>query len=102
LVIFAWGTVAEAAKEAVLVLRKEGKKVGLFRPITLRPFSVKDAKTAVRNASQILICESSFGQFGRLVIESLFGVSDILVKRFYKPAEGITAEEIIEKVRGIL
>lgn len=102
LVIFAWGTVAEAAHEAVMVLRKEGKKVGLFRPITLRPFGAKAAKAAVRNAKSILICESSFGQFGRLVTESLFGISDINVERFYKPAEGIIAEEIIEKAQGIL
>lgn len=102
IVIFAWGTVAEAAKEAVKKLSKEGIKVGLFRPITLRPFSVKAAKSAIRNASQILITESSAGQFGRLVTESLFGITEINVERFYKPAEGITAEEIEEKVRKML
>jgi 2-oxoglutarate ferredoxin oxidoreductase subunit alpha len=102
LVIFAWGTVAEAAKEAVSVLRKEGKKVGLFRPITLRPFGSRAAKVAIKNANDILICESSFGQFGRLVTESLFGITEVNVERLYKPAEGIIAEEIIEKVREIL
>jgi 2-oxoglutarate ferredoxin oxidoreductase subunit alpha len=37
-VIFAWGTSARVAKTAVKTLREEGKKVGLFRPITLLPF----------------------------------------------------------------
>lgn len=97
-VVFAWGTVGSAAKEAVRKLREEDKKVGLFRPITLRPFDVVRAKKAIEGASKILICESAFGQFGRLVTESLFGVSKIKVERFYKPAEGITAEEIEEKL----
>lgn len=102
LVVFAWGTTAFAAKEAVRVLRDERKKVGFFRPITLRPFPAKDAKAAVKNCSKILICESSAGQFGRLVTEALFGVVGVEVNRFYKPAEGITKEEIVKKVKEIL
>jgi len=101
-VIFAWGSVGNAAEAAVKNLRVAGKKVGLFRPITLRPFAAKDAKNAVKNVKKILIVESSAGQFGRLVTESLFGISGIKVKRLYKPAEGITAEEIEEKVGGML
>jgi 2-oxoglutarate/2-oxoacid ferredoxin oxidoreductase subunit alpha len=99
IVIYAWGTVASAAKEAVKILREEqGVKVGLFRPITLKPFSARKAKEALGEAKSILICESSAGQFGRLVTESLFGVSGINVERLYKPAEGITSHEIIEKI----
>lgn len=99
IVIFAWGTVGSAAREAVKSLRKEGIKVGLFRPITLRPFGAKKAKEVAKGAKSILIAESSFGHFGRLVTESLFGLSEIKVERLYKPAEGITAEEIEKKVR---
>lgn len=102
IVIFAWGTVAAAAKEAVKELRKKGVKAGLFRPITLKPFSARAAKLAVSGAKKILICESSFGQFGRLVTESLFGVTELPVSRLYKPAEGIIAEEIITKVEEML
>jgi 2-oxoglutarate ferredoxin oxidoreductase subunit alpha len=102
IVIFAWGTVAEAAKEAVKILRESGTKVGLFRPITLRPFGAASAKQAVRGASQILICESSFGQFGRLVTESLFGITGVKIERLYRPGEGIIAEEIVAKVQEII
>ncbi len=102
IVVFAWGTVANAAKDAVNKLRSEGKKVGLFRPVTLKPFGATRAKQAVKNAKAILIAESSFGKFGRLVTESLFGVGDLKVERLYKPAEGILAEEIEEKLRGML
>jgi 2-oxoglutarate/2-oxoacid ferredoxin oxidoreductase subunit alpha len=101
-VVFAWGSVGSAAREAVKKLSLEGKKVGLFRPITLRPFPATRAKIAAGGAKKILICESSFGQFGRLVTESLFGLSGITVERLYKPAEGITAEEIELKIREIL
>lgn len=101
-IVFAWGTVGHAAEVAVKNLHKESKKIGLFRPITLRPFVASKAKEAVKNVKKILIVESSAGQFGRLVTESLFGISGIKVERLYKPAEGITAEEIEEKIRGML
>ncbi len=101
-VVFAWGTVGSAAREAVEKLRKEGLKVGLFRPITLKPFGAQKAKIAVKNAKKILIAESSFGQFGRLVLESLFGVKDLSVERLYKPAQGIISEEIEEKLREMI
>lgn len=101
-VVFAWGTVGSAAREAVKKLRKEGKKVGLFRPITLKPFGAARAKQAVKKAHSILIAESAFGKFGRLVTESLFGVEGLKVERLYKPAEGIMSEEIEERLRRML
>lgn len=101
IIIFAWGSVGNAAKAAVKNLRKEGLAVGLFRPITLKPFPARKAKLAAQSAKTILIAESAAGQFGRLVTESLFGIADKKVERLYKPAEGITAEEIEEKIREI-
>lgn len=101
-VVFAWGSVGGAAKEAVEKLRKEGIKVGLFRPITLKPFGSTRAKIAVKNAKKILIAESAFGQFGRVVTEALFGISGLVVERLYRPAEGIVAEEIMAKVKEML
>jgi 2-oxoglutarate/2-oxoacid ferredoxin oxidoreductase subunit alpha len=101
-VVYAWGSVGSAAREAVKKLRTEGYPVGLFRPITLRPFAATRAKIACSTAKKILIAESSFGQFGRLVTESLFGTKNIPIERLYKPAEGITSEEIEKKLREML
>lgn len=101
-VVYSWGTVASAAREAVENLRKEGKKVGMFRPITLKPFDAIRAKHAAKNAHSILIAESAFGKFGRLVTESLFGIEGKKLERLYKPAEGILAEEIEDKLRSML
>ena len=98
-IIFAWGTVGFAAKVAVATLRKEGYKVGLFRPITMRPFDDQGAIKAVKGAKKILIVESSGGQFGRIVRETLTQSTDADYVRLYKPAEGITPEEIEEKVK---
>lgn len=101
IVIFAWGTVGSAAREAVKNLRSEGIKVGLFRPITLKPFPAQKAKQAIKNAHTILIAESAVGQFGRQVTEALFGISGVNVERLYKPAEGITSEEIEAKIKEV-
>lgn len=102
LVVFAWGSVGYAAKVAVANLRKRGKKVGLFRPITMRPFDSANAIKAVGKAKKILVAESSAGHFGRIVRETLSGVSEAEFIRLYKPAEGITVEEIEEKVLEVL
>lgn len=100
-VIFAWGTVGSAAKAAVKNLRKDSIKAGLFRPITMRPFDVAKAVKAAKNARHIVIVESSAGQFGRTVRETLAGQTKAVFHRLYRPAQGITAEEIEEMVRGI-
>lgn len=101
IVIFAWGTVGYAAKMAINNLRKEGIRVGLFRPITMRPFDVVGAVKAIKNAHHIIIAESSAGQFGRTVRETLAQSTGATFHRLYRPAEGITTEQIEEMVRSV-
>jgi len=101
IVIFAHGIVSSSAKLAVDILRAEGKKVGLFRPITLRPFPRQSALAVVPNKKAILICESSIWQFERLVKENLYGTTSP-IETLQKPAMGIMPEEIIDKVNKIL
>jgi 2-oxoglutarate ferredoxin oxidoreductase subunit alpha len=98
IVIFAWGSVGYAAKVAVAKLRKQGIKVGLFRPITMRPFDSKSAIKAVAKAKKVLIAESSAGHFGRIVRETLADENALEFTRLYKPAAGITVEDIMEIV----
>lgn len=93
-IIIAHGIVATAAKEAINVLRNHGKNIGLFRPITLRPFDVLSLMKAIRNADEILIVESSFGQLERLVKANLS--TGIKIKTIQKPALLISPEEIIK------
>lgn len=98
IVVFAWGSVGFAAKVAVAKLRKQGIRAGLFRPITMRPFDSAAAIKSVAKAKKILVAESSAGHFGRIVRETLSGISEADFVRLYKPAEGITVEDIEEKV----
>ncbi|AVT75352.1 2-oxoglutarate ferredoxin oxidoreductase subunit alpha [Rhodopseudomonas palustris] len=67
-VIVAIGISARAARRAVDACRAEGKKVGLFRPVTLWPFPEIALREATRNAKAILVPELNIGQL-RLEIE---------------------------------
>jgi len=101
IVIVAHGIVASAARQAVDALRSEGIKVGLFRPITLRPFPQESAYEILKNKQKILIAESSAGQFANLVKANLYGITTPIYK-LAKPAMGITVEEIIQKLKEML
>ena len=101
IVVFSWGTVGFAAKVAVANLRKKGIKVGLFRPITMRPFDSTAAIKSVSKAKYILVAESSAGHFGRIVRETLAQTTDAEFIRLYKPAEGITTEDIETKIQEV-
>lgn len=95
--IIAHGIVAGAAKEAVDILQSQGKKVGLFRPITLSPFPTKELNDLAKQVKKIWIVESSMGQLRDLVKQNLDIDSDRLkqIDGLYKPAEGIESEEIV-------
>jgi 2-oxoglutarate ferredoxin oxidoreductase subunit alpha len=100
-VIFAHGIVSGAARAAVDILRDKGFKIGLFRPITLRPFPKNISRQVAESAGKILICESSFGQFSAIVKENLYGI-ETSIEEFLKPAEGFTPDEIVEKVLNMI
>lgn len=62
LVVTAYGASARVAKSAVMTARKQGLKVGLFRPKTLWPFPKKELNQAIAHASHLLCVEMSMGQ----------------------------------------
>lgn len=100
-VVFSHGIVAAASKQAVEGLRNEGKKVGLFRPITLSPFPRESALSIIPNKKEIIIIESAQGQFERLVKAKLYG-NTTKITTFQKPALGFTPEEIAERINQSL
>ena len=57
-----FGGTARAAMEAVLQARAEGRKVGLFRPITVWPFPEKQLKARLGQLKNILMVEHNHGQ----------------------------------------
>ncbi len=92
-VVFAHGIVSAAVKIAISKLQKTGQNITLFRPITIRPFPQNAARDAIKQAKQIIIIESSFGQFSRIVKDQIYGAT-APIKEVLKPAVGFTPEEI--------
>jgi 2-oxoisovalerate ferredoxin oxidoreductase alpha subunit len=72
-VLVAYGISSRIAKTAMDLARKEGLKVGLFRPITLNPFPAEQAKKLAKHDKMTFISvEMSNGQMAddlRLAIE---------------------------------
>lgn len=62
LVICAYGSIGRIAKSAVRAFRKQGKKVGLLRPITLYPFPSADLKKLAEAGKRFLTIEHNLGQ----------------------------------------
>ena len=97
--IVAYGSVSLAVKEAIRVLRKDGIKVGLFRPITIWPSPADKIKEYTDKISKVLCVELNMGQYlqevqrvsSRLDIEGLFKVN----------GRAISPYEIVEKVKGL-
>ncbi|MBR5032871.1 MAG: 3-methyl-2-oxobutanoate dehydrogenase subunit VorB [Treponema sp.] len=99
-VLTGYGTAARVCKKAVKMLREQGIKAGLFRPITLWPFPQKELEAACAKAKKILTVEMSMGQMVQDVkLYSGHKVSDV---DFYGEPGGIIpkVDAIIEKVKS--
>ncbi|WP_018124183.1 3-methyl-2-oxobutanoate dehydrogenase subunit VorB [Desulfovibrio oxyclinae] len=62
LVVCAYGSIGRIAKSAVRKMRKEGKKVGLFRPKTLYPFPEEPLLEMAKQGKRFLTVEHNLGQ----------------------------------------
>ncbi len=60
--VVASNTPARMAKAAVEELRGRGVKAGLFRPITLWPFPIRDLLPLLRHTKHLVVSEASPGQ----------------------------------------
>jgi len=61
--IIAYGSISRGAKEAVVKLRAEGIKAGLFRPITLWPSPKKKLEEIGKKFDKIFVTELNMGQY---------------------------------------
>lgn len=62
LIVVAYGTSARVAKSAIAKAKAQGKKVGLFRPITLWPFPSERINELAESCKGFLAVEMSAGQ----------------------------------------
>lgn len=101
IIVVGHGVVSRACKEAVKSLRKEGYKVGYFRPITLRPFPGKQLAAAVTGKQNILVVESALGQMKRFITEELYGLT-VPITDYFKPGKGVSSDELVDKVKSMM
>lgn len=72
-VVVCFGGTTRAAIEAVNAARKKGKKVGLFRPITVWPFPEKELDVLASRVKKIVVAEHNDGQMLREVERAVKG-----------------------------
>ena len=99
-ILIAHGVVSRATLGAYNELRAQGKKVGYFRPITMRPFPVEAIRKAVEG-KKIFVTESAYGQMLKMVENALYGMS-VETHTYLRPGLGITTEEVIAEYNKIV
>ncbi len=99
ILIVGYGSASLAIKEAVNILRKDGIKVGMFRPITLWPSPEKRMHELGQKFDKVLSVELNQGQYLEEVQRSM-GRLDIqkLTKTNGRP---FSPSDIIEKVKEV-
>lgn len=100
-VVVAFGIAARFAYSAVKMLRKEGHKVGLFRPVTLYPFPEQRLAELSKRCRGMLTFELNAGQMVedvRLAVEGRCPVT------FFGKMGGVlpTPEDIADVIRGMI
>jgi 2-oxoglutarate ferredoxin oxidoreductase subunit alpha len=76
LVVCAFGTIGRIVKSTVRSLRKEGLKVGLFRPITLFPYPSAALRELAGQGKRFLTIEHNLGQMVEDVRLAVAGLAE--------------------------
>jgi len=97
LLVVGFGIVSRVLRSAVDEARKQGIKVGLFRPISLWPFPSKELAKAAARMEKVLVVELSNGQMVEDVRLALEGKKTV---EFYGRVGGNvpSVEELREKI----
>ncbi len=103
ILLIAYGTMARICQTAIDELEKDGISVGLFRPISLFPFPIKQIHDEVgkKNVSDVLVIEMSTAQMCEDVERAALGQKPI---SFYGRTGGIvpSPEEVVEQVKKLV
>lgn len=98
ILLIAYGSTSRSAKEAVDRLREEGKKVGLFRPITLWPSPAEELAKLGKKFNKILVAELNKGQYVKEVELAMKKEVALLAKANGRPLSPL---EIISKIKEL-
>ncbi|MGQ9856240.1 MAG: 3-methyl-2-oxobutanoate dehydrogenase subunit VorB [Fervidobacterium sp.] len=101
IVITAFGTVGRIAKSVVEQARREGIKVGLFRPITLWPFPYERLEEIAKGKKLIFDVEMNMGQ---MLEDVRLAVKDHAPIEYYGRLGGVvpTPDEILQALKSKL
>lgn len=77
IILVSVGLVSRSVKEAVDSARKNGLKVGLFRPITLWPFPEERLAQLAQKANKVICCEMNEGQLIFTVKAAVQGKTEV-------------------------
>lgn len=100
IIVTGFGCGARICKSAVDICRKQGMKIGYFRPKTLWPFPMKELNKIADKVKKILTVEMNLGQMVEDVRLAVEGKAKVF---FYGRSGGMipTAEEIVEQIREL-
>ena len=93
LVVVAYGITSRSVKQAVKEARKEGLKVGMFRPITLWPFPEKRIRQLAEQSKEFIVPEINYGQYSHSVRE----YSQTEIKEMHFPPGAVPDYRVILK-----
>jgi 2-oxoglutarate ferredoxin oxidoreductase subunit alpha len=100
IVIVAYGSVAMAARQAVMLARKKRFKAGLLQPVTIWPFPDDKMRSVLKKADLVIVAELNQGQ--------LLGEVQRVCQDHIKVAglnrydgELITPEQILQKIKEV-
>jgi 2-oxoglutarate ferredoxin oxidoreductase subunit alpha len=101
LVVVAYGTTSRVVSSAITQLRQAGKKVGLFRPITLWPFPGQALADLAAVGKRFLVVEMSAGQ---MVEDVILSVNDRFKVEFFGKLNGTvpTVREVYDRITAVL
>ncbi|WP_316896468.1 3-methyl-2-oxobutanoate dehydrogenase subunit VorB [Pseudodesulfovibrio indicus] len=101
LVVCAYGSIGRIAKSAVRKFRAQGKKVGLFRPITLYPYPSADLLALAKQGKRFLTIEHNLGQ---MVDDVRLAIRTVADSDFYPiyPGNLPTPDELEEPILNCL
>jgi len=103
ILVLTYGGTTRTVKAAVKLAAESGKKVGVFRPITIWPFPEKALKDCVRdnNIKNVLVAELNYGQIA-LEAERILK-SDAKVWHIGKiDGDILYPEEVLKKINEVI
>jgi len=106
--IFAAGITSRAAKEAVVVARKKGIKVGMMRPLTIWPFPDALVKKYLGDKKAIIVPELNEGQLSKALKRVMGAIWSYEIRKSKNiiglnknSGELITPEEILQVIKEV-